>query len=69
MAKQDYKPSDKVPVSGVYTVRHDGHREEHEATLLEGETFPACACCQESVRFILRHRAIGIYEDADFRRR
>lgn len=69
MAKQDYKPSDRVPVSGVYQVRHDGHREEHEATLLAGEMFPACSGCQDKVRFVLKHRAVGIREGTDFRHR
>jgi hypothetical protein len=66
MAEQVYKPSEAVPVSGVYRVEHDGHREPHEATLLYGEIFPVCAMCGEAVRFILRHRAKSIRSDKDF---
>jgi hypothetical protein len=67
MAEQDYKPAERVPVSGVYRVEHNGHREAHEATLLEDEVFPACAVCEERVRFILKHRALNIRQDKDFR--
>jgi hypothetical protein len=69
MAEQVYKPSERVPVSGVYRVDHNGHREAHEATLLEGEVFPACASCEERVRFTLKHRAISIHQDDGFPRR
>jgi hypothetical protein len=68
MAEQDYKPAERVPVSGVYRVEHDGHREAHEATLLEGEFFPGCATCEHRVRFTLKHRAINIRRDKDFSR-
>lgn len=66
MAEQAYKPSEAVPVSGVYRVDHNGHRETHEATLLEGETFPPCAVCEKNVRFTLKHRAVNIHYDKDF---
>ena len=66
MAEHAYKPSEAVPVSGVYRVDHNGHRETHDATLLEGEVFPACAVCQRQVRFVLKHRATNIHEDKDF---
>jgi hypothetical protein len=66
MAEQGYKPAERVPVSGVYQVNHEGHRDPHEATLLEGEVFPACATCEEQVRFTLKHRSIGIHQDKDF---
>lgn len=69
MAEQAYKPSERVPVSGVYRVDHQGHREAHEATLREGEVFPACATCEGQVRFTLKHRAIHIHQDGDFPRR
>jgi len=67
MAEQAYKPSEAVPVSGVYRVDHQNHRQAHEATLLEGESFPACAVCQDLVRFTLKHRSINIRDDKDFR--
>lgn len=66
MAEHAYKPSEAVPVSGVYRVEHMGHRESHEATLLQGEVFPACAVCEENVRFTLERRACDIREDRDF---
>ena len=66
MAEQGYKPSQKVPVSGVYRVEHDGHRDAHEATLLQGESFPTCAICDDRVRFVLKHRASDIRDDQDF---
>lgn len=66
MAEPAYKPFEAVPVSGVYQVEHDRHRETHEATLLEGEIFPACAVCAQSVRFTLKHRSVNIHADRDF---
>jgi hypothetical protein len=66
MAERVYKPSERVPVSGVYRVEHDGHRVEHDVTVLEGETFPACSVCNDGVRFTLKHRATRIRHDPDF---
>ena len=66
MAEHAYKPSEAVPVSGVYRVEHHGHRETHEATLLEGEVFPACAICAQQVRFTLKQEARGFQCDKDF---
>ena len=66
MAEHAYRPSEAVPVSGVYRVEHTGHRESHEATLLQGETFPPCSVCEEAVRFTLKHRASNIRADKDF---
>lgn len=66
MAEKVYRPSQAVPVSGVYRVEHDGHREAHEATLLQGEAFPACGVCSARVRFTLKYRASNIGHDEDF---
>jgi hypothetical protein len=66
MAEHAYKPSEAVPVSGVYRVEHHGHRETHEATLLQGEVFPACATCAKQVRFTLKREANDIHSDKDF---
>jgi len=66
MAEQVYKPSQAAPISGVYRVEHDGHREAHEAILLQGEIFPACNVCGDEVRFIVRHCANDIRVDKDF---
>jgi hypothetical protein len=65
-AEQVFKPGDDVPVSGVYTVRHNLHRENHPATIFKGERFPACARCGAAVRFVLFRRAARIAEDSDF---
>ncbi len=69
MAEHDHRPSEQVPVSGVYRVDHNDHRDSHEVTLLEGEIFPACAVCEDRVRFVLKHRASSIHQDKDFPRR
>jgi len=37
--------------TGVYRVTHHGHRQPHEATLREGETFPRCSVCGDAVMF------------------
>ncbi len=68
MAEQGYKPSERVPISGVYGVVHNGHRPEHEATLFKGEVFPTCAACGDHVRFWLRHSVDSIRQDKDFSR-
>jgi hypothetical protein len=65
-AEQAYKPGDEVPESGVYTVRHRLHRENHSATIFKGERFPSCVHCGTEVRFVLARRATRILEDADF---
>lgn len=62
----EYKPGDKVPSSGVYRVLHKAHREEHEATLREGEEFPTCTVCEQEVRFRLVQSAKLIDRDRDF---
>src|SRR6476469_1005987 len=48
-----FKPGESVPRSGVYRVYHDLHRLMHEAALLNGELFPCCRQCNNSVRFEL----------------
>ena len=66
MAEQVYRPSEAVPVSGVYRVEHVGHRDAHEAILLEGELFPSCGVCENCVRFILQRSATKIRSDRGF---
>ncbi len=65
-AEEVFQPGDEVPESGVYSVRHHLHRENHIATIFKGERFPACARCGNAVRFVLTRRASRILEDADF---
>jgi hypothetical protein len=66
MAEQWYKPGEEAPVSGVYVVVHAGHRSDHQATLLQGESFPSCSVCGDQVRFRISHTALAIREDTDF---
>jgi hypothetical protein len=42
-----------VPQSGIYRVRHSGHRVPHEVTLLRDQYFPRCAKCETAVIFEL----------------
>jgi hypothetical protein len=63
---QEFKAGDQVPSSGVYRVLHKGHRDEHDATLREGEQFPVCTVCKQEVRFRLVQSATSIDRDADF---
>jgi YjzC-like protein len=65
-AEQVFKPGEEVPASGVYTVRHNLHRDNHSATIFKGERFPACARCGTAVRFVLLRRAATIAEESDF---
>lgn len=66
MAEHDYSPGEAVPRTGIYRVKHNGHRSEHDATLLEGTEFPACAHCGCDVRFQLIRSAVPIHRDRDF---
>ncbi len=44
---REYKPSDVVPKSGLYDVRHDpAHRQPHQLTCIEGKKFPPCGVCK-----------------------
>ena len=67
MAAQRYTPGDKVPHTGLYLVKHDQHRADHEATLLEGEFFPSCLQCGARVCFSLSRAAEPIRRDSDFK--
>lgn len=62
----EFKPGEQVPSSGVYRVLHQGHRDEHEATLREGEQFPTCTVCAQDVLFRLVQSAKLIDRDRDF---
>lgn len=66
-AEQIFKPGESAPESGVYTVVHDRHRQNHMATVFKGERFPVCARCGRNVRFVLSRPAAPIVEDADFK--
>jgi hypothetical protein len=67
-AEQVFRAGEVVPQSGVYRVMHQRHRETHVATLFQGEQFPRCMHCGESVKFALLRPARLIDEDADFKK-
>jgi hypothetical protein len=48
-----FRPNQRVPLSGVYRVNHHKHRLVHEATLLANEKFPCCRQCGKAVKFML----------------
>ncbi len=66
MAEKEFRPGERVPESGVYLVVHREHRPSHEATLVAGKPFPACARCGMGVRFRLLRNASSIEKDPDF---
>jgi hypothetical protein len=65
-AERVFEPGESVPESGVYTVVHEGHRQQHSATIFKGDRFPGCAHCGTAVRFVLSRPAALITEDDDF---
>ncbi|HLJ89178.1 MAG TPA: hypothetical protein VKZ53_20335 [Candidatus Angelobacter sp.] len=62
-----FHPGEAVPESGVYTVAHSHHRQNHTATIFKGEYFPECGRCGRNVRFSLERVAAQIGDDIDFR--
>jgi hypothetical protein len=63
-----YKPSDKVPASGIYKVIHDVvHHDEHEVTCVFGEPFPRC--CGSHPRFQLVRNAHHIRNHEHFKKK
>ena len=68
----EFKPGDRVPVSGVYDVTHDkldgdDHASPHQVTAIAGRIFPPCRWCATEVRFRLHHAALHVGADAHFR--
>lgn len=66
MAEKEFRPGERIPESGVFQVVHRQHRPTHEATLVAGKAFPACARCGTEVRFRLLRDASPIEKDPDF---
>jgi hypothetical protein len=65
-----FTPGQKVPESGIYDVVHDlVHRDRHQATCVEGETFPPCHHCGNNVRFRLAKAAIQLNSHKHFKRK
>jgi hypothetical protein len=61
-----FRPGDRVPVTGIYTARHDQHRKPHEVFAKEGDKFPNCRTCGEGVSFALAQAASRIDEETGF---
>jgi hypothetical protein len=54
MMTTNYRPSQKIPKSGIYGVVHtNNHAVRHEVTLIGGRDFPPCNDCGEHVYFTL----------------
>jgi hypothetical protein len=54
-----------VPVSGIYRVLHDGHRDDHEVLAIRGEAFPACRICNVDVKFQVAQVTPHVTHDFD----
>jgi hypothetical protein len=53
---QEYRPSDIVPQSDIYTITHDPAHADmpHEVTVIKGRRFPTCRHCK-GISFQLAH--------------
>jgi hypothetical protein len=60
-----YRPGQIVPVSGIYTVIHQAHRDPHEALAIRGEEFPFCRICRDEVQFQVAHVVPHVTHDFD----
>lgn len=60
-----YRPGQMVPISGVYTVVHEGHRGEHEVLAIRGDEFPFCRICTNEVRFYVAQIVPYVTHDFD----
>lgn len=70
--KDEFKPGDRVPVSGVYDVTHDkldgdDHALPHQVAATAGKRFPPCRVCGAEVRFRLRHSVERVESDSHFK--
>jgi len=61
-----FRPGDRVPVTGIFTARHDQHRKEHEVFAAAGEKFPRCRVCGELVTFSLAQAASRMDDETGF---
>lgn len=55
---ETFATDDPARVTGIYRVIHSAHRLPHEVVILQGERFPRCSKCSESVRFQLLQAVI-----------
>ena len=60
-----YKPGQIVPISGLYTAIHEGHRSSHEVVAIRGEEFPQCRLCKDEVRFCITKGVPHMMHDFD----
>jgi hypothetical protein len=70
--KDEFKPGDRVPVSGIYDVTHDkldgdDHALSHQVMATAGKRFPLCRVCGAEVRFRLRHAAERVESNGHFK--
>jgi trimethylamine:corrinoid methyltransferase-like protein len=62
-----YRPSDTVPLSGIYSVLHrESHRGPHEVVMIGRDRFPKCEICGREVHYRLMRSAPYVFEDHDF---
>jgi hypothetical protein len=61
-----FRPGDKVPITGIYSVSHYQHRMPHEVFAVAGDTFPQCRRCGTRASFTLLQAAVHIDADQDF---
>jgi hypothetical protein len=60
-----FRPSEKVPLSGIYDLVHECSN-AGTVVLLRNQQFPVCQDCGTQVRFRLLKAAPHIREDSDF---
>ena len=70
--KDEFKPGDRVPLSGIYDVTHDkldgdDHALPHQIAAIAGKIFPRCRWCGSEVRFRLHQAALHVGSDVHFR--
>jgi hypothetical protein len=62
----EFRPGQKVEISGIYIVTHDSHALPHEVTCVAGKTFPPCNACGNHPRFKLVRPAEHIEAHSSF---
>jgi hypothetical protein len=61
-----FRPGDRVPITGVYTVTHYQHRLPHDVFAIADDQFPDCRRCGKRVFFALSQSTVRIDADQDF---
>ena len=70
---EEFKPGEKVQISGIYDVTHDkldgdDHAQQHQITAIAGTVFPRCKGCHGWVRFRLHQAAEHVEAHELFKR-